>query len=221
MLVQVNRTLKRNKALDTGRVQGRIVAALDGIEALSSYSRCCDSCLERRVSVRKAGVKTEQLQYYHRAVGCQIGSSPGKSFLTIEWLQPGEGEDTAALRLLEKLPDLYGSRFVDVLLLDALYAQAPVFKLAERRGWDLVVSLKQNQRDLYQSAIRLFARRPADGSCAEQHDGKSYQFQLWDPEGLPFSTEHPQPVRVVRSEEKLTQNHYRRGKLEPETTEHE
>ena len=123
--------------------------------------------------------------------------------------------------LLEKLPDLYGSRFVDVLLLDALYAQAPVFKLAERRGWDLVVSLKQNQRDLYQSAIRLFARRPADGSCAEQHDGKSYQFQLWDPEGLPFSTEHPQPVRVVRSEEKLTQNHYRRGKLEPETTEHE
>ena len=92
--------------------------------------------------------------------------------------------------LLEKLPDLYGSRFFDVLLLDALYAQAPVFKLAERRGWDLVVSLKQNQRDLYQSAIRLFARRPADGSCAEQHDGKSYQFQLWDAEGLPFSTEH-------------------------------
>jgi hypothetical protein len=61
MLVQVNRTLKRNKALDTGRVQGRIVAALDGIEVLSSYSRCCDSCLQRRVSVRKAGVKTEQV----------------------------------------------------------------------------------------------------------------------------------------------------------------
>ena len=28
-------------------------------------------------------------------------------------------------------------------------------------GWDLVVSLKQNLPDLYQSAIRLFARRPA------------------------------------------------------------
>src|ERR1019366_1452531 len=51
MLVQVNRTLKRNQAVDTGPVQGRIVAALDGIEVLSSYSRCCDSCLERRVSV--------------------------------------------------------------------------------------------------------------------------------------------------------------------------
>src|SRR5688572_15763352 len=43
MLVQINRTLKRNKALDTGRVQGHIVAAVDGVEVLSSYSRCCDS----------------------------------------------------------------------------------------------------------------------------------------------------------------------------------
>jgi hypothetical protein len=31
----------------------------------------------------------------------------------------------------------------------------------------------------------------------------------------------PRPVRVVRSEESLTQNHYRRGKLTPETTDHE
>ncbi len=49
LLVQVNRRLKRNKAFDPGRVQGRIVAALDGVEVLSSYSRCCPSCLQRRV----------------------------------------------------------------------------------------------------------------------------------------------------------------------------
>ena len=36
MWVDVNRRLKRNKAFDAGRVQGRIVAALDGIEVLSS-----------------------------------------------------------------------------------------------------------------------------------------------------------------------------------------
>jgi len=221
MLVQVNRTLKRNKALDPGRVQGRIVAALDGIETLSSYSRCCDSCLERRVMVRKNGVKSEQLQYYHRAVGCQIVSSPTKPFLAIEWLQPGEGEDTAALRLLEKLPQLYGSRFFDILLLDALYAQAPVLRLAGQIGWDLVISLKQNQRELYQSAVRLFATRPADCSGTEPCGGKAYEFQIWDSEGFAFSADHPQPVRVVRSEETLTQKHYRRGKLEAQTTHHE
>ena len=128
---------------------------------------------------------------------------------------------TAALRLLARLPELYGSRFFDILLLDALYAQAPVLQLAEKIGWDLIISLKQNQRDLYQSAVRLFASRPADASGSEQQAGKTYQFQLWDTDGLPFSADHPQPVRVVRSEEKLTQNHYRRGVLVAETTEHE
>lgn len=221
MLVQTNRTLKRNKAFDAGRVQGRIVAALDGIEVLSSYSRCCDACLERHVQIRKAGVKIERLQYYHRAVGCQIVSSPVKAFLALEWLQPGEGEDKAALRLLGKVHDLYGSRFFDILLLDALYAQAPVFKLAAEEGWDLVVSLKQNQRELYQSAVRLFASRPPDLSSTERRAGKTYEFQIWDTSGLPFSADHPQPVRVIRSEETLTQNHYRRGKTEPETTAHE
>jgi len=221
MLVHVNRTLKRNKAFDTGRVQGRIVAALDGIEVLSSYSRCCDSCLERRVVVRKNDIKTEQLQYYHRAVGCQIVSSPVKSFLAFEWLQPNEGEATAALRLLRRLPDLYGSSFFDILLLDALYAQTAVLDLAQQIGWDVVISLKQNQPDLYKSAVRLFAKRSADASVTDQRDGKTYEVLLWDTEGLPFSGEDPRLVRVVRSEETVTENHYRKGQLQPEHTSHE
>ena len=101
------------------------------------------------------------------------------------------------------------------------YARAPVLQLAESIGWALIVSLKQNHRELYQSAIRLFARRPADVSGNQQQDGKTYQFQLWDTDGLPFSMDHPQLVRVLRSEEKLTQNHYRRGQVVAETTEHE
>jgi hypothetical protein len=221
MLVQVNQTLKRNKAFDAGRVQCRIVAALDGVEILSSYSRCCDSCLQRRVKYRKAGVNVERTQYYHRAVGCQIVSSPVKSFVALEWLQPSESEDKAALRLLDKLPKLYGSRFFDILLLDALYAQAPVFKLAAEKGWDLIVSLKQNHRELYQSAVRLFLRRSADVSSTERRDGKTYQAQIWDTSGLPFSEDYHQPVRVLRSQETLTQNHYHGGKLESDTTVHE
>ena len=221
MLVQVNRTLKRNKAFDAGRVQGHIVAALDGIEVLSSYSRCCESCLERRVVVRKNGIKTEQVQYYHRAVGCQIVGGPVSSFVAFEWLQPNEGEETAALRLLRRLPELYGSRFFDILLLDALYAQTAVLDLAQEIGWDVVISLKQNQPDLYQSAVRLFAHRPADATYTEQRKGKSYQVQLWDTEGLPFSSADPRLVRVIRSEETLTQNHYRKGQKQSEESSHE
>jgi len=221
MLINVNRTLKRNKVFDEGRVQGCMVAALDGIEVLSSYSRCCDACLERRVSVRKGGVKVEQVQYYHRAVACQIISSPVKAVLAIEWLQPGESEDTAALRLLHKLPQAYGSRFFDILLLDALYAQDPVLQCAAEHGWELVISLKRNRPELYASAVRLFARRTPDLEFTETIGGKTYQSKIWDTPGLPFSAADSHLVRVVRSEEKLTQNHYRRGKIQAETTEHE
>lgn len=221
MLVGVNRTLKRNKAFDAGRVRGRIVAALDGIEVLSSYSRCCDACLQRRVTVRKNGIKTEQVQYFHRAVGCQIVSGPVKAFLDFEWLQPNEGEETAALRLLRRLPQLYGSPFFDILLLDALYAQTAVLDLAQQIGWDLVISLKQNQPDLYKSAVRLFGQRSPDAAFTEQRDHKTYQVLLWDTEGLPFSGNDPRLVRVLRSEETLTENHYRQGQIQAEQTSHE
>lgn len=221
MLVHVNRTLKRNKAFDEGRVQGRIVAALDGIEVVSSYSRHCDSCLQRHVTFTdREGHSEERIQYYHRAVGCQIISSPVKPFLAWEWLQPGEGEDTAALRLLRRLPEQYGSRFFDILLLDSLYAQKPALQLAQQIGWDVVITFKQERRDLYQSAMGLFQSRPADLQFEQRQDGRSYQVQLWQTEGVPFNQDYPQPMRVVRAEEAVTANHRRGDRTVTETTQH-
>jgi hypothetical protein len=222
MLVDVNRRLKRGKAFDEGRVQGRRIAALDGIEVLSSFSRRCEQCLERRVIKKdQAGRRVEETQYYHRAVGCQMIHSPVKPFLAIEWLQAGESEDAAALRLLNRLPELYGSRFFDILLMDALYAQTPVLELVRKQGWDIVISLKQNSRELYQSATRLFASRPPDKTFTEKRDHKTYHVQLWDTEGLPFTIHNPEPVRVLRSEEVLERNRYREGKLAAHSTDHE
>jgi len=222
MLVDVNRRLKRSKAFDEGRVQGHLVAALDGIEVLSSFSRCCDYCQERQVTKKdESGRKVVETQYYHRAVGCQMVHSSVKSFLAIEWLRPGEGEDTAALRLLKRLPDLYGSRFFDILLLDALYAQTPVLDLVKETGWEAVISLKKNLLELHQSATRLFASRPPDAAFSEKRDHKTYEVQLWDSEGLPFAVDNPEPVRVVRSEEVLKRNRYRQRKLTLHSTDHE
>ena len=222
MLVEVNRRFKRGKVFDQGRVQGRLVAALDGIEVLSSFSRPCENCLQRRVTRKdQAGRKIEQTQYYHRAVGCQMIHSRVKPFLAFEWLQPGEGEETAALRLLRRLPQQYGTRCFDLLLLDALYAQAAVLELAQKSGWEVVISLKQNSRDWYQFAVRWFARRPPEDSCSESQDHKIYRVQIWDTEGLPFSIDHPEPVRVVRSEEVLERNRFRESQSEVHSTNHE
>jgi hypothetical protein len=222
MLVEVNRRFKRGKVFEPGRVQGCLVAALDGVEVLSSFSRHCESCLERRVTRKdQAGRKIEETQYYHRAVGCQMIHSPVKPFLGWEWLQPGESEEAAALRLLRRLPEAYGSRFFDILVLDALYAQTPVLELAKEKGWEVVISLKQNSRDLYQSAVRLFASRPPDATFSETQGHKTYRVQLWDTEGLPFTIDNPEPVRVVRSEEVLERNRYREGQRSRYCTDHE
>lgn len=222
-LVDTARRLKRRKALDAGRVEGRLVAALDGVEVLSSFSRHCESCLQRRVTLKDAasGQTVERLQYYHRLVGCQIINSPVKPFLMVEWLRPGEGEDKAALRLLARLPGLYGSRFFDILLLDSLYAQAPVLKLGQQIGWDLLISLKQEKRDLYQDALGLFQARGPDQTFTERQEGKTYEVCLWEEFGLPFSRDHPQPLRVVRTREEVTETHYRGDKKQRETTSHE
>src|SRR5207302_2537308 len=53
----------------------------------------------------------------------------------------------------------YGSPFVDILLLHPVDAPAPVLKLPAPVAWDLVVSLKQQARELHQTAMRLFTHR--------------------------------------------------------------
>lgn len=221
MLVGINRQLKRNKVLSQGQLAGRIVAGLDGVEVISSYSRCCDSCLQRRVREKtKEGEVVERVQYYHRLVGCQVISSPVKPILGVEWLRPGEDEVGAAKRLLERIDRQYGSRFFDVLLLDSLYAQAPVLELADEIGWDLVIVLKQEARDLYQDAQGLFNGRAPDLCFSESAPGRRVQARIWDQDGLPFTQSYPARVRVLRSDETVAEHRVQGGELKMVITLH-
>jgi hypothetical protein len=87
--------------------------------------------------------------------------------------------------------------------------------------WDVVITLKQEKRDLYQSAMNLFQMRGPDHRFCEQVAGTRTEVELWHTDGLPFTQDHPQPVRVVRSRERVTKQHRRQDRLEPETTTHQ
>ena len=91
----------------------------------------------------------------------------------------------------------------------------------KNNGWDVIISLKQNSRDLYQSAMGLFLHRPPDLTLTERRDHKTYQVQLWDTEGLPFTGDYPEPMRVVRAEEVLERYRYRKGERTLHSTDHE
>ena len=69
--------------------------------------------------------------------------------------------------------------------------------------------------------MRWFAQRPPDLACTEKRDHKTYQVQLWDTEGLPFTIQNPEPVRVVRSEEVLQRQRFRGGARALHSTDHE
>ena len=152
---EVSRRLKRNAVLHSDWARGRVVAAVDGTEICSSFARCCDTCMERRVQRRVQGEMQESIQYYHRIVAVTVVSTPFSIPLGIRFQQQGEGEVDCSLALLRELHERLGRRFLDVLVGDALYLQKPFVQAVEALGLEWVFTLKENQPELLAEAQRL------------------------------------------------------------------
>ena len=181
--------LKRNGVLGSEWAMGRIVAAVDGIEICSSYVRCCDLCLERKVERKVDGELRECLQYYHRVSAVTLVSTPFPVFLGIRFQQAGETEVACSLDLLRQLNTQLGRRFFDVLVADAIYLQTPFVAAIESLGLDWVINLKDNQPDLLAEAERLTV---APAAC--QWSAGNEDFSLWH---LP-EVDWPVANRLVR-----------------------
>lgn len=192
-LHHVYERLKRNKALPLNL--GRDVAVLDGHESHASYRRHCAGCLQRKVET-KQGVR---VQYYHRNVtlmllpGALPGRAPLRLLLDAEPQLPGEDELAAALRLLTRVLVAYPRAF-DVVLADALYAQAPFFNFLLGRGKHALVVLKDERRNLYQDVQGLFRVVPPQKG---RHRGR--QCLWWDFPDLRSWPQVKAPLRVIRS----------------------
>lgn len=154
---EIARRLKRNGVLHSAWSRGLIVAAVDGIEICSSFVRCCDACMERKVDRKVAGQMQTDIQYYHRIAAVTLVSTSFPIPLGIRFQKDGEGEVGCALALLQDLVKQLGKRFFDLVVGDALYLQAPFVKEVEALGLDWAFTLKQNQPDLLREAERLTA----------------------------------------------------------------
>lgn len=192
-LVKVNHEMKRKKILKS-KCPPYFVAAVDGHELFCSFKRCCEMCLVREIEVKKEFVK----QYYHRVVVLQIVDAWPCLILDIEPILPGEGEVAAAERLLERAKKLY-PRFFDILTLDALYLQAPFLKKVIHWGWDAIIVLKQENRELYQDVEQLMTI-----TFSKMVTTPLGQTQHWDLENLTTWSQMDKDVRVVCSQETKT-----------------
>src|ERR1035438_8050480 len=87
-------------------------------------------------------------------------STPFPIPLGIRFQKDGEAEVPCALALLQDLVGQLGRRFVDILVGDAIYLQAPFVKAVEGLGLDWAFTLKENQPDLLREAECFTAGPP-------------------------------------------------------------
>jgi hypothetical protein len=189
ILARVHHRLKRNKALADG--DDLKVAAVDGHEFFKSRKRCCAQCQQRTVTVQGEDV----VEYYHQGVVCHLIEHRLAVPLDVELLRPGEGEETAAKRLLERVFANY-PRFFDVVCGDALYFDAPFLNFCLRHGKHALVVVKGDQRLLLQDAQGLFAQQPG-----QVWQDRRSTVRYWDAEGFTTCEGAQRPLRVVHTVE--------------------
>ena len=204
-LVAVNRRLKENKAMESCRLNGLLFLSVDANEHFHSRSRCCPCCCQREIEESDAqGRQHFVIEYYHRYVFGQINGPKLNTLLDLEPIRPGEGEAEAALRLLGRIRRLYGVRFFDALSMDGWYLQGPFLKAVRKLGWEWVVVLKDERREILQEARALSAKRKADRTFYDEQ--RDRQVSLWEVKDLRLSQRYDRPVRVVHSHETWTEN---------------
>lgn len=191
LLCDIAHRLKRNKAL-TG-LEGWYVAAVDGHEFFSSPKRCCPDCQTRTLTVDGQPVT----EYYHQGAVCHLIGQDLALVLDVELLRPGEGEETAALRLLERV-FIHYPRFFDVVAGDAPYFNAPFINFCRDHRKHVIVTAKGDHRLLVQDAQGLFAHQ-APGSWVDGPGRRTVPF--WDEEGFTSCEGVKAPLRFLRTQE--------------------
>jgi hypothetical protein len=169
ILVSTNKTLKRNRALETAKIHGLLVVSIDANEQFNSRHRCCEACWRRKAKIRNlAGQEAEVDEFYHRMVYASIHGPRFGVVLDVEPIRPREEEAAAALRMLGRMRRLYGPRFFDVVTVDAWYTKTPFLRAVRRLGWGVVSVLKQERFTAYQEASTLAAGQRAE--CFNSED---------------------------------------------------
>ena len=157
----------------------------------------------------------EVVEYYHRGVAFYLAGFRTAVPLDVEMLRPGEGELTAAQRLLPRVVQSY-DRLFDVVLGDALYFNAPFFNLCLGLGKEVITVLKDEGRVLFQDAQGVFSL-----TAPQTWEESNQRIQAWDAEGFTSADGIQVPLRVLRTEEVLTCRHRRgQGWIQKKETHH-
>lgn len=159
--------------VDAARIGGYLVAAFDGHE----YGKTKKKKPDKYSLSRK--LKSGATETFRRAVVCATVGGDLNTILGMTFLERAkdsakkdEGELTGGKRLILELIEKLGPGFIDILVADALYLNAPFFntvkgfvdaegkpipvELRKDNGIELVVRLKDKRRKIYKNAKNYF-----------------------------------------------------------------
>jgi hypothetical protein len=190
---EIARRRKRNAVLRSDGSRGWVVGAVDGIEICSSFARCCAAGMEREVQHKGNGERQTDIQYYHRIVVVVLVSTEFPIPLGVRFQKNGEAEVSCALALLQDLVRQLGRRFLDGLVGDALYRQAPFVQEVERLGLVWAFTLKENPPELLREAERLTQESPIG---VQEEPGREIRYGHLPEVDWPVAD---RPIRVLKT----------------------
>lgn len=195
-LADVLHRAKRNKAFEDCRFVG---LAVDGTTAGRRREWGCALCRPYRNADR------EIVGYRHHLVLAAVVGGDLILPVDVEPYGPEDSEYAAGQRLLGRVRENLGARFIDYVVVDGEFATAPFLHVAEKVGWPVVARLKDNLRELSQAAEQRFRSRPPD---LEFLDGTD-RVQIWDADDFdPWESLQWDTVRVIRYRQ-----HHRNGEI--------
>lgn len=163
--------LIRIKALDDYRFRNYFLIAIDGTGIRTYSKRHCEHCLTKKS-------KDGTLTYYHYILEAKLVTQNGFAFsVATEFIQNPhkfptrqDCEHSAFKRLAPKLFSFF-PRLPICLLMDALYTNAPVFKICEQYRWKYIITFKEgNLKTFYKEVWQEKQRKLANRKTVEKSE---------------------------------------------------
>jgi len=195
---------RHNKSLNNNTIDGLKVVAIDGTHTFTMRSKKIGKNAHK-VEHKNDDGEITSVDYREKAIAASYVGKGFSPILKINRISKGEGELTAAKKLVNELNrDHY--QYCDVIVVDSLYINAPFINTVLRNNKDVVVRVKQ-ENNLIKDAEGLFKNRKADHiyknvtpKDKDAENGTLYDIEIWEDEGFEWS-DVEKPLRVLKVKE--------------------
>ena len=199
--VEMNQKARYNKSLNANTIDGLKVVAIDGSNVFSIESERLGQRAHKYEHNDGKSVK-----YHEKMIAASYVGEGFAPILKMERIDAGEGELTAAKKLVRSLNRDH-HQYCDVIVVDSLYINAPFINTCLRNNKDVVVRVKQ-ENNLREDAEGLTKNKEPDHIYRNIHPGDDkrttgtlYDIKIWDEENFNWS-DVDKPLRVLKVEER-------------------